>query len=53
MNSARYGESFDVWEGDHISLINWQNPFAQYRGAWRDPAPRYAGIVQRLADLGY
>lgn len=51
--SARYGEAFEIWEGDHLSLVNWLNPVASYRGTWRDPAPRYGALLQRLADLGY
>jgi triacylglycerol lipase len=53
VESARYGEQCDVWDGDHLSLVNWPNPFRAYRGAWHDPAPRYAALLQRLADLGY
>ena len=51
--SAGYGECQDVWEGDHLSLVNWPNPFARHRGLWRDPAPRYGPLVRRLADEGY
>ena len=51
--SASYGESFDLWEGDHLMLVNMSNPIHHYRGTWRDPAPRYGAILRRLADLGY
>jgi triacylglycerol lipase len=51
--SAAYGESQEVWEGDHLSLVNWLNPLARNRGLWRDPAPRYGPLVQRLADEGF
>jgi triacylglycerol lipase len=51
--SASYGESCEVWAGDHASLINWPNPMAQARGRWRDRAPNYAGLVRRLADEGF
>jgi triacylglycerol lipase len=53
LQSAQWGESFDVWEGDHFSLVNWRNPFATNRGWSRDPAPRYGPLLQRLADDGY
>ena len=26
VESARYGESCDVWEGDHMNLVNWRTP---------------------------
>ncbi|MBI3823465.1 MAG: hypothetical protein HY289_12420 [Planctomycetes bacterium] len=53
MESAKYGETFDVWDGDHVSLVNWKNPIRALRGLSHDPAPRYGAILQRLADLGY
>jgi triacylglycerol lipase len=51
--SATYGEQFDLWEGDHLMLVNFFNPIHHYRGSWRDPTPRYGAILRRLADLGY
>ena len=53
VESARYGEELEVWEGDHLSLVNWLHPLGTHRGLWRDPRPRYAKIMRRLADLGY
>ena len=53
VESARYGKVLDIWEGDHLSLVNWLNPVANYRGTWRDPMPRYGALLQRLADFGY
>ncbi len=51
--SATWGESMDVWEGDHFSLVNWLNPFARNRGWGRDPESRYGPLLRRLADEGY
>ena len=51
-SSAKYGESFEVWEGDHFNLVNWVSPMGYSRAA-RDPLPRYGGIVRKLADLGF
>jgi triacylglycerol lipase len=51
--SATYGESLQEWEGDHLSLVNWFNPLGRHRGLWRDPRPRYAPLIRRLADEGY
>ncbi len=48
--SASYGESHGIWEGDHLSLVNWFNPLARL---WGDPAPRYAPLLRRLADEGF
>src|SRR4051794_24153278 len=33
--SATWGEATDVWDGDHLSLINWPNPQAMALGVWR------------------
>jgi len=52
LTSAKYGESFEVWEGDHLSLVNWPDPVAQARGAWQDRKPQYAHLLGRLADEG-
>jgi triacylglycerol lipase len=51
--SASYGESVEIWEGDHLSLVNWFNPLGRHRGLWRDPRPRYAPLIRRLADEGF
>jgi triacylglycerol lipase len=49
IESARYGEDFEEWEGDHLSLVNWIHPMSPVR----DPGPRYAKLIRRLADLNY
>jgi triacylglycerol lipase len=51
--SAEWGETMEVWDGDHFSLVNWLNPFARNRGWGRDPTPRYGPLLGRLADEGY
>jgi len=53
VTSATYGESCEIWKGDHISLINWRNPLSQYRGKCQERTPQYTALVQRLADEGY
>jgi triacylglycerol lipase len=52
LTSAKYGEQFDTWDGDHFSLVNWINPMG-YSRVPRDPAERYGGLVRRLAELGF
>jgi triacylglycerol lipase len=51
--SARHGEDCEVWEGDHLSLINWLNPFSALRGLCEERTPYYTRLVQRLVELGY
>jgi triacylglycerol lipase len=51
--SASYGEVVDVWDGDHLSLVNWVNPLNCVRGLWRDPAARSGLLLRRLADAGF
>jgi triacylglycerol lipase len=51
MSSAQWGESCDTWDGDHLSLVNWPNPFVPARGVDRRPA--YAALLGRLRDEGY
>jgi triacylglycerol lipase len=51
--SATWGEQHDVWDGDHVSLINWPNPTALSLGVWRCRRRQYADLVRRLADIGF
>jgi len=50
--SATYGESCEVWEGDHFSLINWIDPLAR-RAPREDRLEQYGKIIRRLADEGF
>jgi triacylglycerol lipase len=51
--SASYGESTEIWAGDHLNLVNWPNMQARCRGLWRDRAHDYGRLVRRLADEGF
>ncbi len=51
--SASYGEHSEVWDGDHLSLINWLNPLSLSQGLCQERTPRYTALVRRLADEGY
>jgi triacylglycerol lipase len=51
--SATYGESSDVWDGDHLRLVNWYHPVVRYTGLLKDPAERYGSLLRKLADFGY
>lgn len=51
--SANYGERCDVWDGDHLSLVNMVSPNATLRWQWTDRSQQYGGLVQRLADEGF
>lgn len=51
--SATWGEHTDVWQGDHLNLVNWPNRKARRKGVWVDRAPNYGGVLQRLAAAGF
>src|SRR5262245_27931563 len=53
VQSASYGESTEIWEGDHFTLVNWLNPVNMLRQFRRDPGPRYAKLLGRLHDEGF
>lgn len=53
VTSATWGEHTDVWDGDHLNLVNWPNRIAKKRGVWADRAPDYGRIVRRLAAAGF
>jgi triacylglycerol lipase len=46
--SATYGESCSLWEGDHLSLINWHSPLALWRGLGAERTSEFAGLLGRL-----
>jgi triacylglycerol lipase len=50
--SASWGEHTEVWEGDHLNLVNWPNRIARKRGLWEALAPDYGRIVRRIAAVG-
>ncbi len=51
--SATYGEDTEVWEGDHLSLVNWPARWWRSRLPHRDRRPDYGRLVARLADVGF
>lgn len=53
VESAKYGERLEVWDGDHLNLINCYLPSIRLTSNWRDVAPRYGSLVRRLADEGF
>ena len=52
VSSAKWGEAFEVWEGDHASLVNRALTPSPVRPRWGDRLPGYAALLQRLADAG-
>jgi triacylglycerol lipase len=51
--SARYGEDCQVWDGDHLNLVNWTHPLAPAFLHSPDRTAEYAGLVGRLKDEGF
>lgn len=51
--SARWGADHEVWDGDHLSLVNWPDPVSQAAGRWQDRTPQYGRLIGRLADQGF
>jgi triacylglycerol lipase len=49
--SAHYGESCEVWDADHMNLVNWRGLGRSSRR--NDRLPHYAALVRRLADEGF
>lgn len=46
--SATWGEATEIWNADHLNLVNWPNRKAQRRGVWRDRAADYGAMLARL-----
>jgi triacylglycerol lipase len=49
IRSASWGEALDVWEGDHMNLVNWPQPWAPAEQSNR--LPSYAALLERLAKV--
>lgn len=41
----------EIWEGDHLSLVNWPNPRAIAQGVWRARQEQYFKLVERLVKI--
>jgi triacylglycerol lipase len=50
--SATWGESCEIWDGDHLNLVNWRHSWTPAR-AQKDRTEHYVALVRRLADEGY
>lgn len=53
LRSASWGEHTEVWDGDHLNLVNWPNRLARRQGVWHDRGPEYGRILGRLTAAGY
>jgi triacylglycerol lipase len=49
VSSATYGESCEVWEADHLNLVNWFHPLRPCKSR----IPDYGRLIGRLADEGF
>jgi triacylglycerol lipase len=52
VSSATYGEDCSLWQGDHVSLINFPAPVSRAIGRWQDRTAAYAALLNRLAAIG-
>ncbi len=48
VRSAAWGECSDIWNADHLNLVNWPNRREKRRGIWRDRAADYGALLSRL-----
>ncbi len=46
VTSATYGKSCEVWNADHLNLVNWVNRKAKARGLWQDRAGEYLRLAE-------
>jgi triacylglycerol lipase len=52
VSSARWGEDYEIWDGDHMSLVNWPQLTGPDEGP-SDYLPGYASLIRRLASQGF
>lgn len=51
IKSAVHHYEHEIWDGDHLSLVNWPNPRAIAQGIWRARQEQYFALVNRLASI--
>jgi triacylglycerol lipase len=51
LSSAKWGESFEVWDADHMSLVNWPRPLKFARKSNR--ILQYGELLGRLREEGF
>ncbi len=51
VTSACHHYPHEIWDGDHMSLVNWPNPRAIAQGIWRARPEQYLKIAERLKQL--
>jgi triacylglycerol lipase len=51
VSSATYGEHVSLWEGDHVSLINFLGRISRAGQGWPDRTPAYAALLTRLVTV--
>jgi triacylglycerol lipase len=49
IRSARWGEALDVWDGDHLNLVNWPPPWSP--ADRNDRLPFYEALLARLGGV--
>ncbi len=53
IKSASHHYETEIWDGDHLSLVNWPNPRAIAQGVWRARQEQYAALLSKLAAMGF
>ncbi len=53
VQSATWGEVSEIWEGDHVGLINWPNPLLLAKGLWKDRREKYVELIRNLQEQGF
>jgi len=48
VTSATWGESTELWQADHLNLVNWPNERMRKVGEWNDRAPHYRALLSRM-----
>lgn len=51
VESARWGESCEIWNSDHVNLVGWVSPWERMAGRAFDVEAGYAGVLERLVEV--
>jgi triacylglycerol lipase len=51
--SANWGEHNEIWDGDHLNIINWPNRRMLKKGEWQDRAREYGRLLNRIESTAH
>jgi triacylglycerol lipase len=49
--SATWGTQTEIWNGDHLNLVNWPNKRLRKAGQWQDRTLNYGRVLEQVGTI--